>query len=235
VGNADGGGLREFEAQSLLPAHPAWSPDSEKIAFDSSASGKGEIWLVNAGGGRPRRLAAMPGGAQVPSWSRDGKRVLFYTNAEGTRQIWEVPAASGTPVQLTRGGTYDPAESADGRYLYYGSVLSAGVWRLPLAPRLPDGGLADQAGELISETLPVTGHRFWSLGQRGIYFVDARYDPAVLKFIDLTSRKLSVLAALSRLPAKFTRGLSISPDGRYALYCQDDVDRYEIRVVENFR
>ena len=235
TGNADGSGLREFEAQTLLPFHPAWSPDSREIAFDSAASGKGEIWVVAAGGGLPRRLVTMPGGAQVPSWSGDGKRVLFYTNAEGTRQIWEVPATGGAPVRLTRGGTYDPSESADGRYLYYGSVLSAGVWRMPLAPRLPDGSLASQEGKPIRETLPVTGHRFWTLGQGGIYFVDARSDPAVLKFIDLTSSKLTVVAALLKPPAKFTRGLSISPDGRYALYCQDDVDRYEIRVVENFR
>jgi dipeptidyl aminopeptidase/acylaminoacyl peptidase len=227
--------LREFEAQTLLPFHPAWSPDSREIAFDSSASGKGEIWVVSAGGGRPRRLVTMRGGAQVPSWSRDGKRVLFYTNAEGTRQIWEVSAAGGTPVQLTRGGTYDPSESPDGRYLYYGSVLSAGVWRMPLAPGLRDGSLAQKDGELIPETLPVTGHRFWTLGQGGIYFVDARNDPAVLKFIDLISRKVTVLAALPKPPAKFTRGLSISPDGHYALYCQDDVDRHEIRIVENFR
>jgi eukaryotic-like serine/threonine-protein kinase len=235
VGNADGTGLREFEAQTLLPFHPAWSPDSREIAFDSSASGKGEIWIVNARGGRPRLLVAVPGGAQVPSWSPDGKRVLFYTNAEGTRQIWEVAATGGAPVQLTRGGTYDPAESADGRYLYYGSVMSAGVWRIPLAPRLPDGSLAKQEGELIPETLAVTGHRFWTLGQGGIYFVDARSEPEALKFIDLESRKLTVVARLAKPPAKFTRGLSISPDGRYALYCQDDVDRYEIRVVEQFR
>jgi hypothetical protein len=177
----------------------------------------------------------MAGGAQVPSWSRDGKRVLFYTNAQGTRQIWEVSAAGGDPIQLTRAGTYDPAESEDGRYLYHGSVLSAGVWRIPLGPRLPDGSLANQDAELIRETLPVTGHRFWTLGQGGIYFVDARNEPAVLKFIDVTSRKSTVVARLPKPPAKFTRGLSISPDGRYALYCEDDVDRYEIRVVENFR
>src|SRR5262245_60496680 len=199
MGNADGTGLREFEAQSLLPFHPAWSPDSREIAFDSAASGKGEIWLVDASGGRPRRLVAMPGGAQVPSWSRDGKRILFYTNAEGTRQIWEVQATGGTPVQLTRGGAYDPSESVDG-YLYHGSVLSAGVWRMPLAQRLPDGSLANQDGELISETLAVTGHRFWTLGQGGIYFVDARGKPAVLKFMDLTSHKLTVIATLPKQP-----------------------------------
>ena len=55
------------------------------------------------------------------------------------------------------------------------------------------------------------------------------------RFVDLASRKVTVMATLPKQPAKFTRGLSISPDGRYALYCEDDVDRYEIRVVENFR
>ena len=121
------------------------------------------------------------------------------------------------------------------RYLYYGSVSSPGIWRIPLAPRSPDGSLANQDGELIRETLPVTGHRFWTLGQGGIYFVDAHNAPAVLKFVDLATHKVTVLATLPKPPAKFTRGLSISPDGRYAMYCEDDVNRYEIRVVENIR
>ncbi len=235
IGNADGTGLRQFAAQSLLPFHPAWSPDSHEIAFESESSGKSEIWLVNASGGNPWRLVAMPGGAEVPSWSPDGKHVLYYTNAKGSRQVWEVAATGGAPVLLMRRGAYDPSESSDGQYLYYASVSSPGIWRVRIEPRLPDGSVANQNEELIRETLPVTGHRFWSLGQGGIYFVDAQKTPAVLKFVDLTSRKVTVLATLSKPPAKFTRGLSISPDGRYALYCEDDVDRYEIRVVENFR
>jgi serine/threonine protein kinase len=234
TGNVDGSGLRELAAQSLLPFRPAWSLDGRQIAFESRAFGRGEIWLINAAGGRPWRLATMPGGAQAPSWARDGKRVIFYTNAEGTRQIWEIPATGGSPVQLTRGGSYDPSESLDG-YLYHGSVSSPGVWRTPLAPRLPDGSLANQQAELIRETLPVTGHRFWTLGHGGIYFVDAEGTPAVLKFVDLALRRVTVMATLPKPPAKFTKGLSISPDGRFALYCEDDVDRYEIRVVENFR
>jgi serine/threonine protein kinase len=235
TGNADGTGLRELAVQSLLPFHPAWSPDTREIAFESESSDKSEIWLIGAAGGQPWRLVAMPGGAEVPSWSWDGKQVLFYTNAEGSRQIWAVAATGGAPVQLTRRGSYDPSESPDGHYLYYASVSSPGIWRIPLEPRLPDGSVANQDEELIRETLPVTGHRFWALGQGGIYFVDAQKTPAVLKFVDLASRKVTVLATLPKPPAKFTRGLSISPDGRYALYCEDDLDRYEIRVVENFR
>jgi dipeptidyl aminopeptidase/acylaminoacyl peptidase len=235
IGKADGTGLRELAAQHLLPFHPAWSPDSQEIAFDSVASGKGEIWLINPSRGPARRLVGMPGGAQVPSWSRDGKRVFFYSNTGGSRQIWEVPADGGTPVQLTRGTSFDPSESPDGRYLYHGNSLFPGIWRTPLAPRAPDGSLVNQDGELIRETLAVTAHRFWALGQGGIYFVDAQSAPAELKFVNLTTKEVTGMARLAKPPAKFTRGLAISPDGRYALYCQDDVDRYEIRVVENFR
>ena len=235
LGNENGSGLRELAAQSLLPFHPAWSLDSREIAFESKSSHNSEIWIIRAAGGLPWRLVAVPGGAEVPSWSWDGKRILFYTNAEGSRQIWEVAATGGTPVQLTHGGTYDPAESPDGRYLYHASVLHPGIWRMPLSPRLPDGSLTNQDEELIPETLPVSGHRFWTLGPGRIYLVDAQKTPAVLKAVDLASRKVTVLATLPKPPAKFTRGLSISPDGRYALYCQDDVDRYEIRVVEHIR
>jgi Tol biopolymer transport system component len=83
VGNADGSGLRELEAQSLLPFHPAWSPDSRTIAFDSKASGSAQIWLIHTGGGPPARLVTMPGGAEVPSWSSDGRRILLTPTAHG--------------------------------------------------------------------------------------------------------------------------------------------------------
>ena len=61
-----------------------------------------------------------------------------------------------------------------------GAISTTAVCYLPESgeclsrPRLPDGSLANQDGELIRETLPVTGHRFWTLGQGGIYFVDAQ-------------------------------------------------------------
>ena len=131
-------GCVSSQRKRLLPFHPAWSPDSREIAFDSVASGKGEIWLIRPSGEPPRRLVGMPGGAQVPSWSRDGKRVFFYSNTGGSRQIWEIPATGGTPVQLTRGASFDPAESPDGRYLYHGSNLFPGIWRTPA--RAPIGG-----------------------------------------------------------------------------------------------
>ncbi len=235
TGHMDGSGLHEFAAEMLLPFHPAWSPDGSEIAFDAMASGKGEIWVVSANGGNPRRLVAPPGGALAPAWSRDGRLIRFISNRGGTTRVWEIPAKGGEPVLLTRGGGYDMLESADGKYLYFAAPQLPGIRRIRLTPRLQDGTPADQTEELIRETLPVSGHRFWTLGRDGIFFVDAQKTPALLKYVALDSRKVTVMAVLPKPPAKFTKGLSISPDGRYALYCQDDLDRYEIRIVANFR
>src|SRR5438105_2329541 len=47
-----------------------------------------------------------------------------------------VRGADGAQL-VSMGFSRDPSESADGHYLYYGSVLLAGVWRRPLTPRLP--------------------------------------------------------------------------------------------------
>ncbi len=235
TGNVDGSGLREFPAQPLLPIHPAWSHDGSEIAFDEVASGSGEVWLVNAKGGNLRRLVAPPGELWLPSWSRDGKLIRFISNRGGTTRVWEIPVSGGEPVLLTQGGGYDSLESADGKYLYYSAPQLAGIRRIPLAPRRPDGTPVNQNEEIIRETLPVSGHRFWTLAKDVIFFVDAQKTPALLKSVALDSHKVTIVARLPKPPAKFTKGLSISPDGRYALYCQDDLDRYEIRVVESFR
>jgi serine/threonine protein kinase/WD40 repeat protein len=235
TGRLDGSGLREFPSQTLLPFHPAWSPDGSEIAFDAIASGKGEIWLVGADGANQRRLVAFPGGALAPSWSTDGRLIRFISNRGGTTRVWEIPAKGGEPVLLTRGGGYDMLESPDGKYLYFAAPLLPGIRRIALTPRLPDGTPANQTEEVIRETLPVSGHRFWTLGQGGIFFVDAQKRPALLKYVSLESHKVTVIATLPKPPAKFTKGLSVSPDGRYALYCQDDLDRYEIRIVANFQ
>ena len=77
--------------------------------------------------------------------------------------------------------------------------LESGVFRSP--PGWLMEAWLNQAEEQIRETLPVTGHRFWALGQGGIYFVDAEKTPAVMKFVDLTSRKVTILTTLSKPPA----------------------------------
>ena len=72
---------------------PAWSPDSQKIAFASLRSGTWNIWVVNRDGSGLRQVT--PFGpervARSPIFAPDGKRIAFTTiSAETAWEIWVV-------------------------------------------------------------------------------------------------------------------------------------------------
>ncbi len=100
---------------------PTWSPDGQRIAFDSLGERRALGHLDDRRrGGAPRRLTQDPGDASMPSFSRDGRWVYFYSERDGSGQIWRVPAAGGAAERVTRGGAGRGAiESADGRKLLF--------------------------------------------------------------------------------------------------------------------
>ncbi len=84
-------------------AHPAWSPDGSRIAFQASKAtsvtlrldvGKLEdpkegIWLVDADGSNPRQLTADPGLLDFrPLWSADGQHILFVRTSGSEVADW---------------------------------------------------------------------------------------------------------------------------------------------------
>ena len=98
---------------------PRWSPDSERIAFDSEAEGQSDIWVIGANGGKPLRMTTDPANDGNPSWSRDGQWIYFDSARTGQQQLWKIPANGGEAIQLTRDGGFAPLESQDGKFLYY--------------------------------------------------------------------------------------------------------------------
>jgi len=64
---------------------PAWSPDSERLAFlsDRAKEGQLQLYVARAAGGEAKRLTNLTGFLADPRWSSDGKRlgVLFTENA----------------------------------------------------------------------------------------------------------------------------------------------------------
>ena len=96
---------------------PRWSPDGERIAFDSSLSGQWGVYVVTAGGGRPVALTNAPSFNAIPSWSHDGKWIYFCSDRGGTRNIWRMPAQGGEAVQVTHTGALAALESANGKFV----------------------------------------------------------------------------------------------------------------------
>ena len=69
VMNADGTNPVLLTNQEVSNGNPVWSPDSTKIAFDSSRDGNSEIYVINADGSNLVRLTDNDANDYAPAWS----------------------------------------------------------------------------------------------------------------------------------------------------------------------
>ncbi|NRA44959.1 MAG: PD40 domain-containing protein [Oligoflexales bacterium] len=67
-------------------ATPAWSPDSEKIAFAGFDRdiGRFDLFLMNHDGTKLERLTIKSGDNESPSWSPNGQLIMFHSNRIGS-------------------------------------------------------------------------------------------------------------------------------------------------------
>ena len=204
-----------------------WSPDGRQIAFDGwgpkfEHTRNTNIYVVDATGGPMRRLTDDQAIYGVPNWSHDGRWIYFMKRLGSAREAWKIPATGGTAVQVSSNMMFDVAESADGQYLYYTTQLAAGgIWR-----RRVDGG----EPTLLRGTERVQRYRYWELAPKGVYFVEGPADP-VVQFLDFKTNRVTRLASLSP-QLLLQRGLSVSPDGKFFLYGQDDARQSNLYLID---
>ena len=104
--------------------HPQWSPDGDRIAFESDISGDFEIYTIRPDGHDGRRLTRNPDFDLVPSYSPDGRRITYSSQRDGNLDVY-VTAADG--VGREQRLTFAPVEdllssfSPDGRFIVYQS------------------------------------------------------------------------------------------------------------------
>jgi Tol biopolymer transport system component len=205
---------------------PNWSPDGKWIAFDSTRSGNGDLYVVRSDGGPWRRITTDPSEDAVPYWSRDGRWIYFGSNRSGNWMIWKVPSEGGKPIQVTKEGGMEARESADGRFVYYHGYYDRqkkGVWRVPVAGGPETLVLDSREGE-------------WDLTEEGIYFIDENAKPVpTICFYDFATRRIKSLAPVPGDPAFVMLGnLSVSPDSKWLLYT-GGISSSDIMMIDNFR
>lgn len=194
---------------------PQWSPDGQKIAFDSNAAGNWDICVVSSQGGKPARLTTNPANDFKPTWSRDGKWIYFGSNRTGTYQIWKIPSTGGNEIQLTKNGGFAGGESVDGKTLYYSP--GPGIWSMPVS-----GG--EPTKLLDCSVTPFT------VSRHGLYFIDPVGER--LKFLDFKTHAVANIAVIADRPPS---GISISPDEQWLLYTRNIYAASELMLLENFR
>ncbi|HEX7253948.1 MAG TPA: protein kinase [Thermoanaerobaculia bacterium] len=151
-------------------AHPAWSPDGKRIAFDASWAGPRRLWVSDARGRNPQQVSSDLSeavGHVRPRWSPDGRRLVFQ-NIERTKfDIRVVEIESGRLSWITNDQTQDvcPEWSPSGRFIYFSSYRSGGIniWRIAVdsdaEPRGPLRQLTTGAGQDVEASITRDGRR----------------------------------------------------------------------------
>ena len=170
------------------------------IAFDGTAGGNWDIYVISVNGGRPIWLTTNPAEDAIPNWSRNGCWVYFCSTRTGRNEIWKASIDGRSEQQMTSAGGYSAVESADGRYLYYKGEGDTPLWKMPVSGGSPTKLLDSVSGRLSNVT------------QKGIYIATGgpKFE---LRFLDFTTGSTRRIGALGTWAYA-----DVSPDGRWAMF-----------------
>lgn len=117
-----GGPLKRLTGDFDDLAQPDWSPDGQRIVFQSYRTGNFHLWSVAADGGDMRQHTDGMFDDREPRWSPDGKHIAFSSDRAGGRYaIYLLDVASGAVTPFSKGDSNDsePAWSPDGKSIAY--------------------------------------------------------------------------------------------------------------------
>jgi Tol biopolymer transport system component/C-terminal processing protease CtpA/Prc len=122
---AEGGAARLLVSHPATESRPLYSPDGRALAFISTRTGNGDIYVLDFATGDLKRLTSEDGFEQLDSWSYDGKWVYFSSTARdisASNDVYRVSAAGGTPMQVSAdryANEWAAAPSPDGASLAF--------------------------------------------------------------------------------------------------------------------
>ncbi|GAB4028779.1 S41 family peptidase [Spirosoma gilvum] len=134
---AIGGEARLLVAHTDNETRPLYSPDGKYLAFGSTRSGNGDIYLLTLETGALRRLTFDDGAESLTAWSNDSKMVYFQSTSRdisGMNDIYRVAITGGTPMPVTAdryASEFFGVPSPDGSTLAFSArgVAAAQWWR----------------------------------------------------------------------------------------------------------
>ena len=105
VMNADGSGQTRLTFNFFFDGNPTWSPDGERLAFQSREDGDHDIYVINVDGTGLAKLTDNDYADVFPAWSPDGQYIAFSSNRPKTEFGRELNEAARREYALASGYT----------------------------------------------------------------------------------------------------------------------------------
>lgn len=133
----EGGTATKLTPWGVEATAPVWSPDGQRVAFQSYADGNYHIWTIKPDGTDAMAVTSGPFDDREPAWSADGTRLLFSSDrgGDGQYKIWSIDLLTQEQTQLTTGAGAEshPALSPDGTRLAFVNQQKIHIVRLGTA------------------------------------------------------------------------------------------------------
>ena len=132
-----GGEARLLVSDPATESRPLYSPAGDRLAFVSTRTGNGDIYLLTFRTGTVRRLTFDDGPDVLDGWSKDGRWLYFSSTSRdiaGMNDIFRVPVDGGTPMAVSADryvNEYFAAPSPDGTTVAFTArgLASSQWWR----------------------------------------------------------------------------------------------------------
>src|SRR3954469_10779642 len=100
---ARGGDARLLVSHPATESRPLFSPDGTRLAFTSTRTGNGDVYVLTLGNGDLTRLTFDDANELVSGWAADSRWVLFQSTSHeisGMLDVYRVGVDGGTPMPV---------------------------------------------------------------------------------------------------------------------------------------
>jgi tricorn protease len=183
---ANGGEARLLVSHPAMETRPLFSPDGKYLAFHSTRSGNGDIYILDLQTNAVRRLTYDDGNDELNSWSKDGKYIYFSSTSRdisGMRDVFRIKASGGTPMLVSDNrytAEFFPAPSPTNNSLaLVARGFGAGQWWRNGRSHLDESEIwllnnDDQKYTRIAEKGAKQLWPMWSADGKNLYYVSDR-------------------------------------------------------------
>lgn len=190
---------------------PAWSPDSNRLAYVSFEDKRSKVYIQSLTTGRRELIAEFPGLNSAPAWSPDGRRLALTLSRDGNAEIYAMHLDTRELKRLTSDPAIDtePAWSPDGRDIIFTSDRAG-------SPQIYRMSASGGSAERLTFDGDYNARASYAADGKSLTFVSRQQGGFRIAVVRLDTRTTQVLTETS-----LDESPSFAPNGRMIIYATE--------------